>query len=72
MKKTTFGQRRAHATNKARSEARFRALQEASENGVSIEDASAITGLKVEGIKTLIYKKTGSSRWPMKKDILPA
>lgn len=64
MKKTTIAQRRGHATKKARSEERFRVLLEASENGLSIEEASAIAGLTVKGAKGLLYKRTGTERWP--------
>ena len=55
------------AVIKARSNLRWQKARDISDAGGSKADALRATGLTLKGLNTLLLKRVGSQRWPIKE-----
>lgn len=66
QRKRTRKQNYSYVTHHEQGEVRWRALCEASENGLTLEQAAELVDLKVTGVIGSIKRHTGTSTWPIK------
>ncbi len=57
--------RRGNPAQKAKELARWRMVQRVSSNGGTRADVCSETGLSEAGLQSMIYRRTGSTRWPI-------
>lgn len=57
---------RQHGRQKLADE-RWRIIQDASAQGRTRDEAAQLAGMKLAGLKNLIYKQTGSTTWPVEE-----
>lgn len=48
----------------AKAERKWHVLLDAAQRGATLEEATALTDLKPRSVKHVVYKHTGSTRWP--------
>jgi hypothetical protein len=66
LKKMPKGQAFGRAVNHERAEARYRKVLECAEAGMTLAQAASATGLKPDGVETMLWRKLGSTTWPPK------
>lgn len=68
MRPLTNAQRRGHATSKARAQARLAKARELSAANATREEAASAIGVTIAGLRSLLQREVGSSRWPIAHD----
>lgn len=61
----TRGQAKSHAIRAVRFAARVRVIRNASRDGLGIEVAAQLAGMKITGVRALLYREFGSTNWPI-------
>lgn len=61
----TYAQRLEAASRRAVTSARFEVLRRASEAGEDRADAARRAGLTVRGMNSLLYRRQGTTDWPL-------
>lgn len=61
----THNQRTAHTVNRARGRLHFEQLRRFSAEGLTKAEAAQQLSLTIAGINSLLWKKAGSTRWPI-------